>query len=115
MVPRNRAEALRVALLGANAAVSEELFFRLYLPLLAALVGAAPWLAFLLSTLLFGAMHRYQGALGVVLTTLLGALFAFAALASGGLAVPILLHLLVNLNGLILRPAVKVLARRRAD
>ncbi|WP_213981270.1 CPBP family intramembrane glutamic endopeptidase [Sphingomonas sp. dw_22] len=115
MIPHNPAEALRVALLGANAAVTEEVCFRLYLPLLFALLGAAPWIAFAATALIFGAMHRYQGWLGVVLTTLLGGMFAFAYLASGGLALPILLHLLLNLNGLILRPAAKALAMRRAD
>jgi membrane protease YdiL (CAAX protease family) len=115
MLPRNRAEALRVALLGANAALTEEICFRLYLPLLFVLLGTGPWIAFGAAILIFGAMHRYQGWLGVVLTGLLGAMFAFAYLASGGLALPILLHLLLNLNGLILRPMAKALALRRAD
>ena len=115
MVPRNRAEVAYVALLGANAALTEEICFRLYIPLLLALLGADAWVAFGGATLLFGAMHRYQGWLGVLFTTLLGAMFAFAYLASGGLALPILLHLLLNLNGLIVRPAAKLLASRRAD
>ncbi len=115
MIPRNRAETLRVALLGANAALTEEICFRLYVPLLFAVLGVAPWIGFAASVLLFGAMHRYQGWLGVVLTGLLGMMFAFAYLASSGLALPILLHLLLNWNGLILRPTVKTLASRRAD
>jgi membrane protease YdiL (CAAX protease family) len=115
MIPRNRAEAVRIALLGANAALTEEVCFRLYIPLLFALLGVAPWIGFAASVLLFGAMHRYQGWLGMVLTSLLGMMFAFAYLASGGLALPILLHLLLNWNGLILRPAIKALATRRAD
>jgi len=115
MIPRNRGEALRVALLGANAALTEEVCFRLYIPLLFALLGAPPWIGFGASVLLFGAMHRYQGWLGMVLTAVLGMMFAYAYLVSGGLALPILLHLLLNWNGLILRPAVKRLAARRAD
>lgn len=115
MIPRNRAEALRVALLGANAALTEEICFRLYVPLLFVLLGTGPWIGFGAAVLLFGAMHRYQGWLGVVLTSLLGMMFAFAYLASGGLALPILLHLLLNWNGLILRPAIKALAARRTD
>ncbi|MBC9033223.1 CPBP family intramembrane metalloprotease [Sphingomonas sp. JC676] len=115
MIPRNRAETLRVALLGANAALTEEVCFRLYIPLLFMPLGASPWIGFGAAALLFGAMHRYQGWLGVVLTSLLGMMFAFAYLASGGLALPILLHLLLNWNGLILRPMIKALASRRAD
>jgi uncharacterized protein len=115
LIPRNRAETVGIALLGANAALTEEICFRLYIPLLLALLGVNVWLAFGAAMLLFGAMHRYQGWLGVALTTTIGGMFAFAYLSSGGLALPILLHLLLNLNGLILRPAVKVLASRRAD
>ncbi|MET0310073.1 MAG: CPBP family intramembrane glutamic endopeptidase [Sphingomonas sp.] len=115
MIPRNRAEALRVALLGANAALTEEICFRIYLPLLLVLLGANAWIAFGASALIFGAMHRYQGWLGIILTSLLGLAFAYAYLASRGLALPILLHLLLNLNGLILRPAVKAFAQRRSD
>lgn len=115
MLPRNRAEAAQAALLGANAAVTEEVCFRLYIPLLLVLLGVEVRVAFGAAALIFGAMHRYQGWLGVALTSALGGAFAFGYLASHGLALPILLHLLLNLNGLLVRPAVKALAARKVD
>lgn len=113
--PRDRTEALAVALLGAHAAVAEELFFRLYVPLLLVLLGVPALAAFAGTVLLFAAMHRYQGRIGVGMTGLLGALFAFAYLASGGLVLPVALHLAINANALLLRPAVRNWASRRRD
>ncbi|WP_448662389.1 CPBP family intramembrane glutamic endopeptidase [Sphingomonas sp. CJ20] len=115
LAPRNGREALAVAMLGSHAAVAEELFFRLYLPFLLTMIGLPPLAGFAGALLLFVAMHRYQGALGMAMTGLLGALFAFAYLASGGLALPIGLHLAINLNALLLRPAVAAWARRGGD
>lgn len=115
MTPRNRSETLYVALLAGNAAISEEVLFRLYLPLLLVLLGAPPLLAFAAVTLLFGLMHRYQGWLGVTLTTMLGAAFGFAYCAGMGLGWPILVHLLLNLNALLLRPFVARLAGPGGD
>jgi uncharacterized protein len=115
MTPRNRSETLCIVLLGGNAAISEEIFFRLYLPLLLTLLGLAPLPAFAAVTLLFGLMHRYQGWLGVVLTAWLGLSFTFLYCVGVGLGWPIALHLLINLNALLLRPFVARLATPRGD
>lgn len=115
MLPRNRAELLRVLPLTINAGISEEIFFRLYLPLLIVLSGGTPAFAFIASTLIFGLLHRYQGWLGMAVTTLLAAFFAALYLGTGGLAAPILVHLLIDFNALILRPAIALRFRRRAD
>lgn len=115
MQPRNRAELLRVIPLAVNAGISEEICFRLYLPLLIVLSGATPTFAFIASTLIFGLLHRYQGWLGVVVTTALSAVFAALYLGTGGLAVPIAVHLLIDLNALVLRPAIGLWFRPRAD
>jgi uncharacterized protein len=109
MIPRNAAEALCVALLAGNAAVVEELFFRLYLPLLLAALGLGPFAACALATALFGCMHRYQGWIGMVLTALLGAGFAFLYCAGASLAYPVAAHLLLNASALLLRPLVAAL------
>lgn len=108
MVPRNRAELLHVVPLVVNAGVSEEVFFRLYLPFLLVLMGAAGWVAFTASVLLFGLLHRYQGWLGVLVTTALGGVFTLLYLGSGGLLLPVLLHLLINANALLFRPAMQL-------
>ncbi len=115
MLPRNRAELLRVVPLAVNAGISEEIFFRLYLPLLIVLSGGAPAFAFIASTLLFGLLHRYQGWLGMALATLLAALFAALYLGTGGLAAPIFVHLLIDFNALVLRPAIALRFPARPD
>ncbi|MDH4742770.1 CPBP family intramembrane metalloprotease [Sphingomonas sp. CBMAI 2297] len=115
MLPRNRAELLRVVPLVVNAGIGEEIFFRLYLPLLIVLSGGAPAFAFIASTLIFGLLHRYQGWLGAALATLLAALFAALYLGTGGLAAPILVHLLIDFNALVLRPAIALRFHARPD
>jgi membrane protease YdiL (CAAX protease family) len=104
LFPRNRAERRWTGLLAANAGPSEELFFRLMLPLLFTLAGGDPILAFAVSALIFGAIHFYQGWAGILGTTLAGFLFAGLYLATGTIWVPVVLHSLINLNSLWLRP-----------
>lgn len=113
LFPRNRAERGRTALMGANAALGEEIFFRLVLPLLLAQLTGDAFLAFGIAALLFGAVHFYQGWAGIVGTTLAGLLFTAVYLASGHLWVAVLLHALMNLNTLWLRPLLKERSARR--
>ncbi|MDG2533290.1 CPBP family intramembrane metalloprotease [Sphingomonas sp. HITSZ_GF] len=115
MVPRNRAELLRVIPLAVNAGISEEVFFRLYLPLLVVLCGAPPAFAFIAVTLIFGLLHRFQGWLGVLVTAVTGATFALLYLGTATLLAPIAFHLLINLNSLVLRPAVALRFPSPAD
>jgi uncharacterized protein len=113
LFPRNQEERRWTALLALNAGPSEELFFRLTLPLLIALATGDALLAFAASALIFGAMHFYQGWAGVIGTTLAGALFTGLYLATGTIWVPIVLHSLMNLNSLWLRPWLIDLRRAR--
>ena len=62
----------------------------------------APVVAAVVLTLLFGVVHLYQGVAGVVSATLLGALMAAVALATGSLLLPVLLHAAIDLRGLLL-------------
>lgn len=105
ILPRNRSELGWTAALGTAAGIVEELFFRLALPLFATLAtGSAP-LGFTLATLLFAGAHRYQGWAGMAFSALAGALLATIYLATGDLWFAMLVHVLLNLNGLVLRPA----------
>jgi membrane protease YdiL (CAAX protease family) len=104
LFPRNAAERRWTALLAANAGPSEELFFRLMLPLLFALATGNALFGFAAASLIFGIAHLYQGWKGVLGTTVAGLLFAGIYLASGSIWLPALLHALVNLNSLWLRP-----------
>jgi len=115
MMPRNRAEALHQLPLILNAGVSEEIFFRLYLPLLMVWCGIDALVSYVAASLIFGVLHRYQGLIGIVLTAVVGALLALAYLACAGLWLPVLLHLVLNSNSLLLRPAIKRFTARRAD
>ncbi|MBB4617482.1 CPBP family glutamic-type intramembrane protease [Sphingomonas abaci] len=108
LMPRDRHElpwGLAVAIV---AGTTEEPFFRLLLPLLITLATGNAWAGFGLATLIFGAMHRYQGWRGMVATTLLGAVMAWVYLESGALWLVVLLHMLVDLNGLVIWPALRI-------
>jgi membrane protease YdiL (CAAX protease family) len=104
ILPRNRDERKWTALLGANAGPSEELFFRLMLPLLLAATTGNVLLAFALAAALFALLHLYQGWIGVAATGLAGLLFTVVYLATGNIWIASLLHSLINLNTLWLRP-----------
>lgn len=104
LMPCNRPEMAHAAAVSVVAGVTEELAFRLYIPLLITLVTGNAVLAFALATLLFGAMHRYQGWRGVAATTLVGLVMTAVYLITGALWLAMLLHALIDLNGLVLRP-----------
>ena len=114
LAPRNWAETGWTALLSVNAGVTEELFFRLVLPLLIALVTGNAAAGFVAATIVFGLAHAYQGWVGVVATTILGAVFTGLYLWSGGLAVPIAVHAGIDLLSLVVRPTIRRLAAEGA-
>ena len=105
LLPRNRPEIAHAAAMSIAAGISEELAFRLFLPLLVALVTGNAFVAFGVAVAAFGAMHLYQGRAGVIATTLVGALMAAIYLMTGELWLAMLLHALIDLNSLVLRPA----------
>ncbi len=104
LLPRNRPEVAHAAAMSIAAGISEELAFRLFLPLLVALVSGNAFVAFGVAVAAFGAMHLYQGRAGVIATTLVGALMAAIYLMTGELWLAMLLHALIDLNSLVLRP-----------
>jgi membrane protease YdiL (CAAX protease family) len=104
LLPRERSETLYAAASALTAGITEELYFRLLVPLAIALLTGSALLGFVAATLLFGLAHRYQRLAGVIATSAVGAVLAFVYLASGTLWLAILVHVLVDLNGLLLRP-----------
>ena len=104
LLPRNAAERRWAAALALNAGVSEELFFRLLLPVLFYSVFGHALLALAASVLIFGLAHVYQGWAGVLVTTLLGAALMGLYLATGSIWVVMSVHALIDLNGLLLQP-----------
>ncbi len=104
ILPRNRGELPYGAALGLTAGIVEELLFRLALPaLLFGVLGSGP-LAFGIAALLFGALHLYQGPLGILFAFVLGLVFTVLYLVTGSILAPIALHALVDLRSLVLIP-----------
>jgi len=105
MLPRNRQELRLGALLSINAGIVEESMFRLALP--AAIFGASgsAVAAVIGSVLLFGALHLYQRAAGIIGTAIVGALMMAVYVISGTIVVPIVLHALFDLRSLVVIPA----------
>jgi membrane protease YdiL (CAAX protease family) len=104
MLPRNRQEIRLGWALSINAGISEELMFRLALPTVVYGASGSAIAAVVVSVLVFGALHAYQGVTGVVGTTLIGAFLFFTLLATGSILAPILLHILFDLRSLVLIP-----------
>jgi uncharacterized protein len=113
VLPRHRRELGWAALLAVTSGVSEELFFRLFLPLAVAAVTGSGLVGFGVATLMFGFAHRYQGWSGMLATSAAGALLAAIYLASGAIWVAAALHAILNLNGLVLRPIAMGVLRAR--
>jgi len=104
LLPRNRPELGWGAALSVNAGVVEELLFRLALPALLVVVTGEPISAFLLAALLFGALHAYQGWVGVLATTVVGLLFTALYVVSGSIGLAMLVHALFDLRTLVVIP-----------
>lgn len=105
ILPRTGGELAWTAALSVIAGVVEELFFRLALPLFATLATGSAAFGFAGALAAFAFAHRYQGRVGMLFSTLAGALFAILYLATGSLWFVMLVHALLNLNGLVVRPA----------
>ncbi|MBP7288616.1 MAG: CPBP family intramembrane metalloprotease [Nannocystaceae bacterium] len=105
LIPRNRTEMLASLPLCLNAGFSEELFFRLALPLLVTTVTGSAIAGLVSAGIAFGLVHAYQGYKGVLATTALGALLTWMYLSSGSLLRPMLLHAAIDVVALIVRPS----------
>ena len=112
LLPRNRAELKYGWGLSINAGVVEELLFRLALPTLIFGVIGNALVAVVLSVLVFGALHAYQGVWGVVGSLLIGALLMLLFLATGSILWSIVAHALFDLRSLVLIPVVVYKAHR---
>ncbi|HET8898574.1 MAG TPA: CPBP family intramembrane glutamic endopeptidase [Rhodanobacteraceae bacterium] len=104
LLPHTPTERRHYALLSVTAGVCEEIVWRGVL--LAALVAIFPqaptWVLLLPMPLMFGWAHWYQGWSGVLVTGILGAVFTGLYAVTGSLLIPIILHALVDLRGLLI-------------
>jgi membrane protease YdiL (CAAX protease family) len=113
IMPASDADLWPAAVLAVSAGVAEELFYRLWLPLIVALASGSGTAGVIVGTLCFAAMHRYQGWAGVAANTIGGGLLMALYMGSGALWLPVVVHALVDLNALVLRPALSARWRRR--
>lgn len=103
LLPRSATERRLFALVGVTAGVCEEWLYRGFLlAVVAALAPGLPtgWLV-AVGALAFGLAHAYQGVGGVLLTGVLGGVFAALYLQTGSLLLPVLLHAAVDLRFLL--------------
>jgi membrane protease YdiL (CAAX protease family) len=107
LMPRNRAETAWMALISVDAGVSEELFFRLLLPLLLTLATRSALTSFLIAAVIFGLVHLYQRLPGILATTLLGLALSAVYLITGNLWIAVLLHIVLDLIGVVVRPSLE--------
>jgi membrane protease YdiL (CAAX protease family) len=103
MLPHGRAERWSFAALAVTAGLTEEWIWRGFAA--AALHAAWPQLPMLPSVIVlalaFGWAHFYQGLGGMLVTAVLGGLFAWLYLSTGSLLLPMLLHVLIDLRALL--------------
>ncbi len=105
LLPRTGREKGVFAGLSLAAGVGEELAYRGYALQVVLLAGAGPWSAAILSSLPFGALHSYQGAIGVLRTGAIGFLLAVPVIVTGSLLPSMAAHALIDLLvGLVFGP-----------
>ncbi|WNO54229.1 CPBP family intramembrane glutamic endopeptidase [Stakelama saccharophila] len=104
VLPRHRGELPWTLLLSLTAGVTEELYFRLLLPLLSLMLLGAALPGFALSLILFALAHGYQRWLGMAGALALGVIFTAVYWLTASLWVTMALHALVDCNSLFLRP-----------
>lgn len=103
LLPSNRSERRTFAIVAVTAGICEELLYRGVV--LYALRHTFPHLALagavIISALIFGLGHAYQGWVGVLATAVLGAVLAVVYVATGSLLVPISVHILLDLRAVV--------------
>jgi membrane protease YdiL (CAAX protease family) len=115
LLPRNRPELRYGWALSINAGIVEELLFRLALPAAFFAVCGNALVAVILSVVVFGALHAYQGIGGVVGTLVFGAVMMLLFLATGSILWPILAHAIFDLRSLVLIPVAVYRVHEKAE
>ncbi len=101
-------ELVLAFLLVSVVAVAEETIFRGYLLLRFEGIGVRPVASVVLSAVIFGMGHGYEGSAGVVSIGVMGLIFAVVYLWRRSLVAPITMHFLQDFIGLVLLPLLKI-------
>jgi membrane protease YdiL (CAAX protease family) len=104
ILPTTGEERRWFVLVAITAGACEEILYRGFLihyfrdlPFPIGLIGAL-----ILSSCVFGFAHLYQGVVGIVQTTILGAIFGLVFIVTGSLLLPMILHVLIDLRILLI-------------
>ncbi len=92
LAPQNALELLLWILLSISAGICEELTFRGYLLQQFSRAGRSLWFGAIVSSLLFGIAHGYEGASGMIAITIFGVLFCLLTITRGSLRPGIMAH-----------------------
>ncbi|GAA4558849.1 CPBP family intramembrane glutamic endopeptidase [Planotetraspora kaengkrachanensis] len=105
LLPRTVAEHWYAAGLSVTAGVAEEIVYRgLLIAAGTGALGLSTETAAFLALAVFVAGHLYQGRRGMLMVALVGLGLTVLYLRTGSLLLPILLHALIDLRGLLLSP-----------
>ncbi|HMI53742.1 MAG TPA: type II CAAX endopeptidase family protein [Candidatus Saccharimonadales bacterium] len=96
VLPQRAIEFIPFFVLAVTAGVCEEFLFRGFAMGAMSKAGLADWEIVLLSSVLFGLGHLYQGRAGVVSTFVLGIIFGITKIAYDTLAVVVFWHIAVD-------------------
>jgi uncharacterized protein len=92
ILPHSLVELLAYLALAVTAGVCEEFLYRGFAIAALSRAGLSSWVVVLVSSVLFGLAHAYQGRAGVLGTSVLGILFAVARVMYGSLAPVMIWH-----------------------
>jgi membrane protease YdiL (CAAX protease family) len=85
-------------------AIAEETIFRGYLILRLTAVTSSPPAAVVLSAVIFSVGHGYEGPAGVIITGVIGVVYALVYLSRRSLVAPVVLHFLQDFTTILLLP-----------
>jgi len=108
MIPHDPGEQRWFQAVSVSAGICEEILYRGFLLGVLTAIGG-PWLGVLLSSLVFGLAHSYQGPVGIAKTAGIGLIMAGLTVLTGSLWAAILLHIVLDVtSGLIAQRVVNV-------
>jgi membrane protease YdiL (CAAX protease family) len=103
LIPLTGSERRVFVAVALTAGVAEEFLYRGWLQNLFAVAVGSLWVGLVISAVLFGVAHAYQGRSGIISSSLLGCVFGILFLLTGSLLLGQVLHGAMNLyNGLAL-------------
>ncbi len=96
ILPQSTVELLPYLALAITAGLCEEFLYRGFAMAVFAQIGLQAWAVVLLSSVLFGLAHSYQGRGGIVMTLLIGLILGTSRIAYGSLVPAIFWHSAVD-------------------